>query len=99
MTNRGGALPLPEGEPMETYFENTNILDENMLVEVYKKLTIVYRIMAICGLVVATLFLCAFFAQLLLEYEIVVGELLPAIVWLAVAYMGFSAPKKLAKRL
>lgn len=82
---------------METYFENTNVLNENMLVEIYKKLAIVYRIMAICGLVIATFCLCTFLAQLFLEYEISVDKLLSVVVWFIVAYMGFFGPQRVAK--
>jgi hypothetical protein len=60
MTNRGGASPLPKGEPVETVFENRLIANYATMSEFYRKLgrnkgaTI---IIVICDVVMFVLFL------------------------------------------
>ena len=82
---------------METCFENTNILNENMLVEVLKKDMLVMKLFAIYGLLV-TVTQVFIFCISLFTNEIKVDALFRAVPFVLMTIFASVMPKMVARR-
>lgn len=84
---------------METYFENTNVLSENMMCEVNKKLTVINKIFPIAGILFVAFSLFDFVKSLWVDYVLDLGILISIMIWLVVIVMGLSVPKAAARKM
>ena len=82
---------------METYFENTHILDENMMIEIHKKQMLIMKLFAIYGLLVIV-DLVVIFCISLFSNVIEVDVLLRAVPFVLLVLLASSMPKIVARR-